>query len=182
MPFERGVGLFSNPPLPFLAKQYKWKMGAQMTEMEREQLVRVLEENRGKFALNLKEVGAYTREPMEIEVDTEKPIFTPAHRLSAAEWEFAGKHCEELEKLGMIRPSKENKYASATVGVRKKDEEGQHTDYRHCGDYRPINAHTPLECYPLPRIYDIFRDMKDAKVFCKLDLRQGYHQIPLAEK
>ena len=84
MPFERGVGLFNNPPPPLLAEQYKWKAGNQLTEMEREQLVRVLEENRGEFAFSLEELGAYTREPMEIEVDTDKPIFTPIHRLNVA--------------------------------------------------------------------------------------------------
>lgn len=59
---------------------------------------------------------------MEIEVNTDKPILTPAHCLSAAGWDFAGKHCAELEALGMIRPSKESKYALATVVVRNKDE------------------------------------------------------------
>ena len=97
-------------------------------------------------------------------------------------WEFAGKQCEELEKVGMIRPSKQKKYTSATVVARKKDEAGDYTCYRQCGDFRPINSHTPLDRYPLPRIDDIFGDMKDAKVFNKLDLREGYHQIPLAEK
>ena len=70
----------------------------------------------------------------------------------------------------MIRPSKHNKYASATVVVTKKDEAGEYTDYRQCGDYRPINSHTPLDRYPLPRIDDIFTDMKDTKLFSKLDL------------
>ena len=94
MPFEPGVGLFNNQPLPLLAEPYKWKLGNQLTTEEKEHLVRVLEENRGEFAFSLEELGAYTGEPMEIEVDTDKPSFTPAHRLSAAEWEFAGKHCD----------------------------------------------------------------------------------------
>ena len=163
--------MFNNQSPPLLAEPYKWKLGNQLTSKEREQLVRVLEENRGEFSFSLEELGAYTGEPMEIEVDTDKPIFTPAHRLSAAEWEFAGKHYEELERLGMIRSSKQNKYPLATVVVRKKDEAGEYTDYRQCGDCRPINSHTPLDRYLLPRIDDIFREMKDAKVFSRLDLR-----------
>ena len=66
MPFEPGVGLFSDPLLSLLAEQYKWKLGNQLTKMEREQLVRVLEENRGEFAFSLEELGAYTEKPMEI--------------------------------------------------------------------------------------------------------------------
>ena len=49
--------------------------------------------------------------------------------------------------------------------VKKKDDEGNYTDFRKCGDYRPINALTPLDKYPLPLIEDIFDDMKGAKIF-----------------
>ena len=112
---------------------------------------------------------------MEIEVDT--AIFTPAHRLIAAEWESGGKHCAELGALGMTKPSKQSKYASATVVVRKKDEAGEDTDYTQCGDYRLINSHTLLDRYPLPRIDDIFRDMKDAKIFNKVECRTEYNRV-----
>ena len=47
-------------------------------------------------------------------------------------------------------------YASATVVVRKKDAEGNYTDFRQCGDYRPLNLETTLDRYPLPGIEDIF--------------------------
>ena len=130
----------------------------------------------------MEELGEYKREPMEIEVDTEKAIFTPTHRVSAAEWEFAGKRCAELGALGMIRPSRQSKYTLATVVVRKKDEAREYTKHRQCGDYCPINSHTPPDRYPLPRIENIFRDVQGATIFGKLDLRQGYHQIPLTEK
>ena len=66
--------------------------------------------------------------------------------------------------------------------VKKKDNEGNYTDFRKCGDYRPINALTPLDKYTLPLIEDIFDDMKGAKIFNKLDLRSGYHQMPLVEE
>ena len=70
-------------------------------------------------------------------------------------------------------------YASATVVVRKKDEAGNYTYFRQCGDYRPLNAKTTLDRYPLPSIEDIFNQMGGAKIFSKLDLRSGYHQMPL---
>ena len=83
----------------------------------------------------------------------------------------------------MIRPSSRNtKYASATVVVRKKDEDGQYTDFRQCGDHRPLNNHTTLDRYPLPKIEYIFVEMQDAKIFNKMDLRQGYHLTPIREE
>ena len=66
--------------------------------------------------------------------------------------------------------------------VRKKDEEGKYTDFRQCGDYRPLNQETPLDRYPLPGIEDIFNQMGGGTIFPKLDLRSGYHQIPLLQE
>jgi hypothetical protein len=46
-------------------------------------------------------------------------------------------------------------------------------------DYRPINAVTIKNKYPLPRIDDLFNQLVGAKVFSKIDLRSGYHQIKI---
>ena len=65
--------------------------------------------------------------------------------------------------------------------VRKKNEDGNYTDFQKCGDYRPLNTETDLDRYQLPLIDTIFNDMKVAKIFSKLDLRSGYHQMALRE-
>ena len=36
--------------------------------------------------------------------------------------------------------------------------------------------------YPLQRIYDLFDQLKDAKIFSKIDLRSGYHQVRIKEE
>ena len=131
--------------------------------------MRVLEENREEIAFLLEKMGEYMGEPMEIEVDIDKPILTPAHHMSAVVRDFAGGHCADLEVLWIIKPSRQSKYSSATVVVGKKDEAGGNTDYCRCGDYRQIDFHILLDRYP--RIDDSFRDLKDAKKISKLDLR-----------
>jgi hypothetical protein len=44
-------------------------------------------------------------------------------------------------------------------------------------DYRSLNDVTVKNKYPLPRIEDLFDRMRDARVFSKIDLRSGYHQM-----
>jgi hypothetical protein len=58
--------------------------------------------------------------------------------------------------------------------VKKKDQ-----SLRLCVDYRPLNVVTIKNKYPLPRIDILFGQLAGAKVFSKVDLHLGYHQIKI---
>jgi hypothetical protein len=59
--------------------------------------------------------------------------------------------------------------------VKKKKE----STLRMCVDYRPLNAVTIKNKYPLPHIDILFDQLAKARVFSKIDLRSGYHQIKI---
>jgi hypothetical protein len=46
-----------------------------------------------------------------------------------------------------------------------------------CVDYRALNEVTIKNKYPLPRTEDLFDQLKGSRVFSKIDLRSGYHQL-----
>jgi len=58
------------------------------------------------------------------------------------------------------------------IFVEKKD-----GTQRMCVDYRSLNEATVKNKYLLPRIEDLFDQLRGAKVFSKIDLRSGYHQL-----
>jgi len=50
-----------------------------------------------------------------------------------------------------------------------------------CIDYLQLNKVTVKNRYPLPRIDDLFDQLKGARVFSKIDLRSGYHQLRIKD-
>ena len=60
--------------------------------------------------------------------------------------------------------------------VEKKDK-----SLRMVVDYRALNEVTIKNKYPLPMINDLFDQLQGAKVFSKIDLRSGYHQLKIRE-
>jgi hypothetical protein len=50
-----------------------------------------------------------------------------------------------------------------------------------CVDYRFLNDVTVENKYPLPRIEDLFDQMRGARVFSKIDLRSSYHQMKISQ-
>ena len=89
------------------------------------------------------------------------------NRLGAAKKEFA-----ELERQGIIRRSSST-WASPLHKVKKAD-----GTWRPCGDYRLLNLQTQ-HVYTCPNIADLTARLEGCTIFSKLDLRKGFHQIPV---
>jgi hypothetical protein len=80
---------------------------------------------------------------------------------------------KDLLDKGYICPST-SPWGCPAIFVSKKDKE-----LCLCVDYRPLNAVTIKNKYPLPRIDILFDQLAGAQVFSKIDLRSSYHQIKI---
>jgi hypothetical protein len=99
------------------------------------------------------------------------PISKRAYRVSGPELVELKKQIDELLDKGYIRPST-SPWAAPVLFVEKKD-----GTKRMCIDYGALNEVTVKNKYPLPRIKDLFDQLRGASVFSKIDLRSGYHQL-----
>jgi hypothetical protein len=99
------------------------------------------------------------------------PISKRPYRMSVEELKELKKQLTELQEAGYIRPSS-SPWGAPVLFVQKKD-----GSQRMCVDYRSLNDVTVKNKYPLPRIEDLFDQMRGARVFSKIDLRSGYHQM-----
>ena len=78
-----------------------------------------------------------------------------------------------MERQGIVRRS-DSSWASPLHMVRKAD-----GSWRPCGDFRRLNLQTKPDLYTCPNIGDLTARLAGCRVFSKLDLRKGYHQIPV---
>ncbi|XP_039117955.1 uncharacterized protein LOC120253788 [Dioscorea cayenensis subsp. rotundata] len=101
------------------------------------------------------------------------PISIPPYRMAPAELRELKTQLQDLVDKGFIRPSV-SPWGAPVLFVKKKD-----GSMRLCIDYRQLNRVTIKNKYPLPRIDDLFDQLKGAKVFSKIDLRSGYHQLKI---
>jgi len=118
--------------------------------------------------------------PMQIDLDTTAQIFCPARRnWSPAELKVIDEKCEELILSGIVQRIVTSDYACNPVLAMKRAPDGTWSDKRFCVNFIPINKHTELDRYGSHRADELFQRVVRSKFLTALDLRSGFHQIPM---
>jgi hypothetical protein len=112
---------------------------------------------------------------IELQPDT-APIAKALYKMSPVEMKEFKIQLQGLLDKGYIRPSTSH-WGCSALFVEKKDKE-----LHLYVDYRPLNAVTIKNKYPLPCIDILFDQQAGAQVFSKIDLCSSYHQIKIHAK
>ncbi|WMV32513.1 hypothetical protein MTR67_025898 [Solanum verrucosum] len=120
--------------------------------------------------------------PQEREIDSSIDLLPdtllisiPPYCMPLAKLKELKEQLKDLLDKGFICPSV-SPWGALVLFVRKKD-----GSLRMCIDYQQLNKVTIKNKYLLPRIDDLFDQLKCASYFYKIDLRSGYHQLRVKE-
>ena len=103
------------------------------------------------------------------------PISREPYRMAPTKLKELKSQLQELLDKGFIRPSV-SPWGAPVLFVKKKD-----GTLQMCIDYRQINKVKVKNKYPLPRIEDLFDQLKGVGVFSKIDPQSGYYQLRVKE-
>ncbi|GKA22795.1 putative nucleotidyltransferase, ribonuclease H [Tanacetum coccineum] len=102
-------------------------------------------------------------------------VATSPYHLAPSEMEELSSQLRELQDKGFIRPCS-SPWGAPVLFVKKKD-----GSFRMYIDYKELNKLTIKNCYPLPRIDDLFDQLQGSHYFSKINLSFGYHQLRMHE-
>ncbi|XP_065030515.1 uncharacterized protein LOC135653032 [Musa acuminata AAA Group] len=154
------------------------KVGSELPEREREQLVGLLRENADIFAwspLDMRGVDPKVAEHhLNIPPDA-RPVKQKPRRHAPDRQRAIQEEVDRLLAAGFIEEAKYPRWLSNVVLVKKHN-----GSWRMCVDYTSLNSACPKDCYPLPKIDQLVDATAGHARLSFMDAYSGYNQIRMA--
>jgi len=144
-----------------------------VTEFQRKVAIDLLTNHADVFSKGELDIGRTHLITHRIDTETARPIRQGLRRHPVAHLDIIDAHVDAMLRNGVVEPAA-SPWAANVVLARRKD--GQ---YRFCVDYRAVNSVTYKDTYPLPHIDMCLDSLGGASWFSTLDLRAGYHNVPV---
>jgi hypothetical protein len=150
-----------------------------------EALRRVLEKHRHVFTEVLpvkseQQIADSVKFSIVLLGDEVRPVRQRERRMSPAEIAAATEWVKDEVAAGRMEPST-SAWAAQLVIVAKRNDKGEVSGWRICGDYRNLNDATKADAEPLPLMQAVFDQLAGMRYFSKLDLLKGFNQIPVEQ-
>ena len=175
-----------------IESQRKVKLqNAPITDEDRSNFKELCNKYTDIFSRSSEDIGHTPLLKMDIDTGDSPPVCQRPYSLPLKHVEWVTKELEILEKAGVISRSV-SPWASPIVIVPKKSELGEPPRRRMCVDYRVLNSLLPpvnkahskakgiLTLVPLPKIDEIYAQLKGSKVYSAIDMRSGYFHLGLS--
>jgi hypothetical protein len=130
------------------------------------------------FALSTDKLTVNNFYEQEIRLVNENPSYVKNYRIPHHQKTIINSQVQDMIENDVVEPSR-SPYNSPLLLVPKKGSKDK-AEWRLVIDYRNINKKVIGDKFPLPRIEEILDQLGRAKYFSILDLKSGYHQIPIA--
>ena len=140
---------------------------------QKRQVEELLQEHRNLFSGGTYDMGRTNLVQHSIGTGSHRPIRQALRRHPYAHLDDIDRQVQGLLENDLIEPAA-SPWASNVVLVKKKD-----GTFRLRVDYRRLNDVTYKDSYPLQHIDTCLGSMNGAAWFSTLDLRSGYHNIPI---
>ena len=177
-----------------IESQRKIKLqNAPITDEDRSNFKELCNKYTDIFSRSSEDIGHTPLLKMDIDTGDSPPVCQRPYSLPLKHVEWVTKELEILEKAGVISRSV-SPWASPIVIVPKKSEPGEPPRRRMCVDYRVLNSLLPpvnkahskakgiLSLVPLPKIDEIYAQLKGSKVYSAIDMRSEYFHLGLSDE
>lgn len=151
------------------------KIGENMPEDIRKKLIKLINEHRDAFAMNITELGCTPLIEVTI-TDDDVLVRAKSYKTSEKKRQEIRGIVRTWKEAGIVKDTN-SPYSSVVILFSKSNGEN-----RLVIDYRRLNAQTKKTNFPIPHVDDCFKCLAGCKIFCTLDLMSGYLQVPLAKK
>ena len=172
----------NRPPYNSKLTESEFLKQANIPEKYNTEISTFLLKNRNIFAFHDKDLTVTDLMTAEIYTEDHKPINMKPYRTPIYHRQFVNESINDMLEAGLIIRSN-SAWSFPIVVVNKKEESpGVPAKKRLCVDFRNLNNICILRSHPMPHVDDILGQLSGSTFFSSIDLRSGFHQIPLSKE
>lgn len=165
---------FSDDDYNLSSKEFKPPILENQTPKVQQEFTKIINQFKDIFAFDLMDLKEPCRvETFHIDTLSEKPLVTRPYKRAIREHDEIDTEIQKLLKAGFIRPSN-SPWSSEVIIVKKTGKPN-----RLCFNYKPLNAITIKDNFPIPRIDEIKENLRDSVLFTSLDGTKCYNQFEI---